>query len=220
MCPGRYYELEDTGYTHVITGDDLATKENWGARIIGVWTPRDDFELTFKYEHQDVSQVGVPNEYSRCETRPALSFSNDVIAPGLGALCALDAAFNGINLDKLDGVVGTGGAIDVRAAMDELNAASGAVPGDPNYWGQPFSPVARDLNNVDAFTQEEKRVHDSDVGLLAFDWDINDTGLMLSSVTSYVEYDKHDITDPDMSSFAVFAGERAETFEQFARRSV
>ena len=214
---GRYYELEDTDYTHVITGDDVGTKQNWGARIIGVWAPNDDFELTFKYEHQDVSQIGVANEYSRCETRPALSFAHDVVAPLIGGLCALDAAYNGINLNKLDGVVGSGGAIDVRAAMDELNAASGAMLGDPNYWGNPFSPVARNLNNVDAFTQEEKREHDSDVVLLAFDWDINDTGLTLSSATSYVEYDKHDITDPDMSSFAVFAGERAESFEQFSQ---
>ena len=139
---GRYYDLDDAGYKHVLTGKELGVKENWGIRILGVWEPTDDFELTFKYEHQDVQQIGVPAEYTRCETRPALSGSHPVVAPFIGALCALDAAYNGIDLTTLDGVVGSGGALDVRAVMDELNAASGAVFGSPNYWGAPFSPVS------------------------------------------------------------------------------
>lgn len=214
---GRYYELGDTGYKHVLTGKDLGTRENWGGRILGVWTPRDDFELTFKYEHQEVEQIGVPTEYTRCETRPGLSTSHPAISPFIGGLCALDAAFNGIDLNRLDGVVGSGGAQDVRAVMDSLNAASGAVFGSPNYWGAPFSPVSRGLNNARVFNEEERREHDANVGLLAFNWDINGSGIVMSSITSYVEYDKHDYVDPDMSSFAVFADERQEDFEQFAQ---
>ena len=54
---GRYYDLDDAGYKHVLTGKELGVKENWGIRILGVWEPTDDFELTFKYEHQDVQQI-------------------------------------------------------------------------------------------------------------------------------------------------------------------
>ena len=214
---GRYYELGDAGYKHVLTGKELGIKENWGTRVLGVWAPTDDFELTFKYEHQDVFQLGVPTEYTRCETRPALSTSHPVIAPFTGALCALDAAYNGIDLNRLDGVVGSGGSLDVRAAMDELNAASGAAFGDPNYWGAPFSPVSRGLNNARIFNEEERREYQSNIGLLAFAWDIGGNGIVMNSITSYVEYDKHDILDPDMSTFAIFAGERTESFEQFAQ---
>ena len=214
---GRYYELGDAGYKHVLTGKDLGTKENWGGRVLGVWAPSDDFELTFKYEHQDVSQLGVPTEYTRCETRPALSLSHPVVAPGIGAPCALDAAVNGIDLNRLDGVSGSGGALDVRAEMDALNAASGAVFGDPNFWGAPFSPVSRGLNNARIFNEEERREHQTNIGLLAFDWNISGTGIVMNSVTSYVEYDKEDFLDPDMSSFAIFAGHRTEDFEQFAQ---
>ena len=214
---GRYYELDDAGYKHVLTGKELGVKENWGTRVLGVWAPTDDFELTFKYEHQDVQQIGVPVEYTRCETRPALSSSHPAVAPFIGALCALDAAYNGIDLNRLDGVVGSGGSLDVRAAMDELNAASGAVFGDPNYWGAPFSPVSRGLNSARIYNEDERREHQVNVGLLAFDWDIGGSGIVMSSITSYVEYDKYDILDPDMSSFAIFAGRRTESFEQFAQ---
>ena len=214
---GRYYELKDAGYKHVLTGDELGTKKNWGARILGVWKPNDNLELTFKFEHHDVSQIGIPKEYTRCETRPAFSTSHMPVAPFIGALCALDAAVNGINLTELDGVVGSGGASDVRAAMDQLNMASGANFGDPNYWGSPFSPVARGLNKAKEFNEDERREHEADIGLIAFDWDINGSGILMSSITSTVEYDKHDWLDPDMSSFAVMADERSESFEQFAQ---
>ena len=214
---GRYYELNDAGYKHVLTGKELGIKENWGIRVLGVWAPTDNFELTFKYEHQDVSQIGVPAEYTRCETRPAMSSSHPVLAPFIGALCALDAAYNGIDLNRLDGVVGSGGTLDARAVMDELNAASGAVFGSPDYWGTPFSPVSRDLNSARIYNEEERREHQADVALLAFDWDISDSDIVMSSITSYVEYDKYDILDPDMSSFAIFADEREESFEQFAQ---
>ena len=103
--------------------------------------------------------------------------------------------------------------------MDALNAASGAVFGDPNYWGAPFpfSPVARGLNNVRIFNEEEARDQQTDVALVAFDWDLGDSGIVMTSQTSFVQYDKHDILDPDMSSFAVFVGERSEDFEQISQ---
>ena len=214
---GRYYELNDAGYEHVITGEELGTKENWAARFLGVWTPNDDFELTLKFEHHDVSQNGVPREYTRCETRPALSTSHMPVAPFIGALCALDAAVNGIDLNRLDGIAASGGSLDVREEMDKLNAASGAFPGDPNYWGAPWSPVSYGLNAAREFNEDERREQDVDVALLAFDWDINGSGVVLSSTTSYVEYDKHDWLDPDQSTFAIFVGERGEDFEQFAQ---
>ena len=220
---GRYYELGDAGYKHVLTGKKLGTKKNWGVRAIGVWEPKDNFELTFKVEHQDVFQLGVPTEYNRCETRPVFSFSHPVVAPGIGALCALDAAVNGIDLNKLDGVSGSGGALDVREEIDKLNAASGAVFGDPNFWGTPvgpqvpFSPIARGLNKARIFTEEERREQQVNIGLLALSWDIGGQGVVMNAITSYVVYDKEDFLDPDMSSFAVFAGHRTEDFKQFAQ---
>ena len=218
---GKYYELGETGYKHVLTGKDLGTKENSSFRIVGVWAPTDNFEATFKYEYQDVSQIGVPREYTRCETTPFISVAFVPLAPGISALCALDAAYNGIDLNRLDGVVGSGGSQDVLVVMNELNAASGATFGSPNYWGAPFplfvSPVASGLNNVGIFNEEEKRDQQVDVFLFDFDWGIGDSGIVMSSQTSWLEYDKHDILDPDMSSFAVFVGERYEDFEQFSQ---
>jgi outer membrane receptor protein involved in Fe transport len=218
---GRFYELGETGYTHVLTGDDLGTKENTSFRVLGVWTPNDKFEATFKYEFQDVSQIGVPREYTRCETTPNLSVAFTPLAPAISALCALDAAYNGIDLDSLDGVVGSGGAQDVLVAMNELNAASGATFGSPNYWGAPMplfvSPVASGLNKVGIFNEDEERDQQVDVLLLAFDWGIGDNGIVMSSQTSSLQYDKHDILDPDMSSFAVFVGERREDFKQISQ---
>ena len=211
---GRYYELNDTGYEHVITGDDLGTKEDWAIRMMGVWAPNDGFELTFKYEHHDVQQIGVPTEYTRCETRPALSFSHPVIAPFVGALCALDSAYNGIDLTRLDGKVGSGGSQDIRAVMDELEGRDRRP-----FWAthMPFSPVSRGLNEARIFNEEERRTHDADVAMLSFDWDIGGSGIVLTSISSYVEYEKHDFVDPDMSSFAIFADERREDFEQFSQ---
>lgn len=214
---GRYYELGDTGYNHVLTGADLGTKEDWGARLAGVWAPTENFELMFKYERHDVKQIGVPTEYTRCETRPALSFSHPVISPFIGAPCALDSAYNGIDLTRLDGKVGSGGSQDVRAVMDTLNASAGANFGEANYWGAPFSPVSRGLNEARIFNEEEQRTHEADMGVVSFDWDIAGSGIVLTSITSYVEYEKRDMVDPDMSSFAIFADERTEDFEQFSQ---
>jgi len=217
---GRYYELGETGYTHVLTGDDLGTKENSSFRVLGVLTPNDGFEATFKYERQNVSQIGVPREYTRCETNPSISVAFVPLAPAISALCALDAAYNGIDLNSLDGVVGSGGAQDVLVAMNALNAASGATFGSPNYWGAPMplfaSPVASGLNNVGIFNEEEERNQEVDVFLFAFDWEIGDRGVVMSWQSSSLRYDKHDILDPDMSSFAVFVGERSEDFEQYS----
>lgn len=218
---GKYYELGETGYTHVLTGDDLGNKRNRMGRVIGVWTPTDNFEATIKYEYQDIFQNGVPREYTRCETRPNLSVAFVPLAPAISALCALDAAYNGIDLNTLDGVVGSGGSQDVLVAMNELNAAAGAFPGSPDYWGAPMplfaSPVASGLNNVDIFNSDEHRDQQVHVAMFAFDWDMGDSGIVMSGQTSMVEYDKHDILDPDMSSFAVFVGERYEDFSQFSQ---
>ena len=218
---GRYYELGETGYTHVLTGEDLGTKENLGARVIGVWSPTDNFEATFKYEYQDVSQIGVPREYTRCETRPQFSVAFLPLAPAISALCALDAAYNGIDLDTLDGVVGSGGSQDVLVAMNELNAAAGAFPGSPDYWGRPMplflSPVAPGLNNTRIWNEDEERDQQVHIGMFGFNWDIGGNGIVMTSQTSLVQYDKHDILDPDMSSFAVFVGERSEDFDQISQ---
>jgi iron complex outermembrane receptor protein len=120
---GRYYDLDDAGYTSIVGNVPQGVKENTAARVTAVWQPSDTVDVTFKYEHQDVWQRGSAGEYTVCELRPQFSRANGTIAPGLPAPCALDAIVNGSNINVLDGRRGTGGSLDIRATVDALNAA-------------------------------------------------------------------------------------------------
>ena len=214
---GRYYELDDAGYTSIIGNVPQGVKENTAARVVATWNPTDNLDFTFKYEHQDVWQRGSAGEYTICETRPSFSTANTTIAPGLPAPCALDVVVNGSNLNVLDGKRGTGGSMDIRATVDALNAASGAAPGSPNYWGNAatIGRIAYGLNQVAEYNFPEDREFQADIMLVAVNWQVGD--LTLSTNTSFVEYDKEDWLDPDDSSFAVFNDHRLEDFEQFAQ---
>jgi iron complex outermembrane recepter protein len=225
---GRVYELDDAGYTSIVGNVPQGAKENKAARVVATWVPTDNLDFTFKYEHQDVWQRGTAGEYTICETRPSQSTANTQIAPGLPAPCALDAVVNGSDLNVLDGRRGTGGTLDARATVDALNAASGAAPGSPNYWGygRTVNPatgaivagiedIAYGLNQVAEYNFPEDRDFQADIMLAAVNWQIGD--LTLSTNTSFIEYDKEDWLDPDDSSFAVFNDHRLEDFEQFAQ---
>ena len=216
---GRYYELNETGYTDAITGEGLGIKENSSVRVIGVWEPTENFDVTFKYEYQDVWQRGTPGEYLRCETRPEFSIANAGLAPGVPAVCALEAAMNGVDLTREDGVIGSGGSLDIREVMDALNAA--IPPGDP-LWGENSNPRGRppvpyDLNLISEFNEKEDREHDADIGMLAFNWDIGGSGTVLTATSGFLQFDKHDWLDVDHSSFALFMDERNESFDQFSQ---
>jgi outer membrane receptor protein involved in Fe transport len=219
---GRYYDLDDAGYTSIVGNLPQGVKENSAVRLTAVWSPSDNFDATFKYEHQDVWQRGSAGEFTICETRPQFSRANGTIAPGLPAICALDVVVNGSNLNVLDGKRGTGGSMDARAAVDALNAASGAAPGSANYWGYLSAPgvagienIAYGLNNVQEYNYPEDRDFQADTFLAALDWQLGD--LTLSANSSLVQYDKEDWLDPDDSSFAVFNDHRLEDFEQIAQ---
>lgn len=218
---GRYYKLDDAGYHSVVGNIPQGIKDNKAARLTAVWQPTDTVDVTFKYEYQDVWQRGTPNEYTDCELRPSLSTANTVVAPGLPALCALDVVVNGMNL-ALDGSRATGGTLDARAAVEALNAASGAAPGSANYWGYSaagfpggIEDIARNLNQVAEYNQLEDREFKADIFSAAVNWEIG--RLTLSTNTSLVEYDKEDWLDPDDSSFAVFNDHRLESFDQFGQ---
>ena len=221
---GRYFELGDYWYTQRLTGANLGIKENTSMRFIADWAPSDSFELVFKYENHDIYQLGTPREKSRCETRPQFSIANPALAPGIPALCALDALYNDMDLTTLTGVTGSGGSQDVYDAIRALNAE---IISGPNYvsgvtplWsgvaenGMRRSPIAENLNDLSQFNEQEDREQDVDIFALSFDWDLGGSGYTLSSTTSLVEYDKHDWLDPDASSFAIVSDERTETFEQ------
>ncbi len=241
---GRYYALDDAGYTSLVGNIPQGVKENKSVRMTALWQPNDNFDATFKYEYQDVFQRGVGGEFTVCETRAAYSRSLASLAPGLPGLCALDVLVNGNTLSALDGKRGTGGSKDVRAAVDQLNALNpgsvpvvnrptSANPASANYWGylrgaatlngagQPVSyasrgieDIARGLNTVDEYGHKEDREFQADIAGLALNWRFG--GLSLSSNTSYVTYDKEDWLDPDDSSFAVYTDHRLEDFEQVA----
>ncbi|MBN1240819.1 MAG: TonB-dependent receptor [Gammaproteobacteria bacterium] len=213
---GRYYDLDDAGYYRVLDGEPLGVRENKAARVILTFAPSDRFDATFKYEYQHTWQEGTPTEYTRCDTNPATSFAHAAVTPGIPALCALDAMYNGMNLDALDGGRGSGGTQSVWDAMDYLNAQSGAQPGDPDFWGDTNSPnygrVSRNLAGVYDYNQDEERWTKADVLSGTLNWQLGE--LTLSSQTSMVAYDKKDWLDPDDSSFAIFTDLRLEEFEQ------
>lgn len=210
---GRYYELDDAGYTDLATGRPTGIKENTAVRLIGVWAPTDRLDITFKAEHNDVWQVGTPNEYTRCELDPM--FSSGGLAIGFGDICALDSLANGLNLDVLDGVYASGGANDIWDAAEAIDLALGLAPGDPLGWTPAGSPIPRGLNLVREFSFDQEREHTSDVFMVDLNWQLGD--YTLTSITSYAAYDKHDWLDPEHSSFALFSDERSEDFSQTAQ---
>ena len=236
---GRSYQLDDAGYTDITTGAPLGIKDNDAVRLTGVWSPSDTFELTFKYETNDVWQVGTPREHTRCDTRAQYSTAHTAVTRGMPSVCGLEALFNGATLDVLDGLQGTGGSQDVWEVVEALDAQFGLTPGDrtrnagtlPNgdpVFGNSYtpvacsdpleprlpgcSPVARGLNNVAEYNFPEEREHQSNVFVIDMNWDVGD--YTLSFTTSNVEYDKHDWLDPDGGTFAIFTDERIETFDQ------
>jgi len=129
----RYYELGTNHYFNPITGRDQATKENTSARLLGIWEPAATVRVRLKYEFQDVWQEGVGGEFVRCDLDPQSSTSNAAITSGFNALCTLDHLAGVININELDGAKGNQGPVDIYDRAAALNAASGAVFGDPNY---------------------------------------------------------------------------------------
>ena len=219
----RYYDLADADYTHVVTGKNLGIKENTAARLIGVWSPSDDVELTFKYENHDLYQQGVIRDYVRCETRPQFSRGHLFLMNNLPGACSLEGAFLGTNVNGRSNRVGAGGGggnLDIYDAINALNSASGAMPGAPNFWGgvdAMGAPLAgnRIVQNADQlapFQEQERNEMMVDVALIGFDWDIDD--YTLHAQASYVEYDVNQWNDPDASAFAILNSQILETFEQ------
>jgi outer membrane receptor protein involved in Fe transport len=222
---GRYYDLGTNHYFNPLSGEDAVAKENKAFRVLGLWEPSDTVSARFKYEYQDVWQLGTGGEWIRCDLDPATSVANPGISPGFNALCALDIAAGVSDITRLDGADGNQGHVDIYDRVAQLNA--GLSPGDPGYWGDgtvnlrsgaPLGPgsagyIRPNLNEVYEFTQDEEREFDSNVFSGRVDWDIGES-LTLTSTTSYVDYDKKDWLDPDASSVAVFTDLRLETFEQ------
>ena len=157
---GRAYELGDAGYTQATTGNPLGIRDNSAFRLTGVWTPSDNFELTLKYETQDVWQVGTPAKFSRCDLNPATSLGNPFLSAGFGAMCAIDHLYNGVSLEESNGVTGSGGFQDIWDAVAAIDAANGITdPTDPRSWTPAASPIARNMNQVREFLEPEERDH-------------------------------------------------------------
>ncbi len=214
---GKYYELGDNNTEYIVGGAKQGTKENKSIRIIGDWHPNDALSIIAKYEYHDIYQDGQPSEYTRCEMRPEFSRAHPFLGSGLPALCALDQTVNGNNSNGLDDRIGGGGSQDARAAMDALNAASGAVFGDANYWGNPNAPqISYGMPAIEEMKQKEERDQQVNIGMAEINYDFGE-GYTFTSITSYVDYDKMDWLDPDRSSFAVFTDVRFENFEQKAQ---
>lgn len=221
---GRFYDLTDADYTHAVTGAPLNLRENTAARLLGVWSPSDEFELTFKFERHDIYQQGAVRDMVRCETRPQYSRSHPFLVNNLPAACALDAAYHGIEVnapgDRVGGGGGPGGNLDIYDVINALNAASGAAPGDPNFWpgvdgeGRPL-PGNRIVENADQlaqFNEQERNGQLVDVALVGFGWDIGE--YTLSAQLSLVEYEREKWADPDASALAILQGDIPESFEQ------
>ena len=129
----RHYQLDTNHYFNPINGRDQAIRENTSARLLGLWEPTDRLRVRLKYEYQDVLQEGVGGEFVRCDLDPQTSISNAAITSGFNALCTLDHLAGVIDITQLDGSKGNQGPVDIYDRVAALNAASGAVFGDPNY---------------------------------------------------------------------------------------
>ncbi len=214
---GRFYDLPNTDY-HNYDGSAVGNKRDWAVRLITTWNPTDTFDFTFKYEHQSTFNFGQGGSYSICEMRPQYSRGNGFLDPGMPAACALNVAVLGADLNNRHQAY-QGGSLDARAAVDALNAASGAAPGSPGYWGYNSGPgvtglqaIPYGLNKVKEFAQPQNRTYNFDVLMGNFDWQLGD--LTLTSTSSFLRYSKNYILDPDYSAFALFSDHRAEKFQQ------
>jgi len=219
---GTFYDLGDTGYTDV-QGRNAGTKENSAIRALAVWNPTDNFEASFKYEFHDVSQLGTPAEYTRCELRPEFSDANPGLGRGLPAACALDALVNGVDHTVRDGSFSTGGSQDAKLATLALNAALPA--GSPFIYGGDGSADTTIINGfADGLTgsreMNEEEERDQQVQIAAAKLDYTWGEYLITSQTSYVSYDKNDWLDPDRSSFAIFSDERLEFFDQISQEFI
>lgn len=214
---GRFYDLPNTEYRNY-DGSAVGIKRDWAVRLITTWNPSENFDFTFKAEHQNIFNNGQGGGYSICETRPQFSRGNAFLDPGIPAACALNVAVLGANLNNFHQAF-QGGTLDARAAVDALNSASGAAPGSPGYWGYNSGPgvtgiqaIPYGLNKVKEFAQPQDRNYKFDVLMGNFNWQLGD--LTLTSTTSFLKYSKNYILDPDYSAFALFSDHRAEKFQQ------
>ncbi len=230
---GRWYELGDTGYTHEVTGRNWGVKENSAFRATAVWAPSDDFEMTVKFERNDVWQLGTPNEFTRCDDNLATSVAQPFfVGSAWKAGCAMVKQYLGLDYDNLDGVMGRGGQLDAWEVARALDARQGNAPG--TGWTPVVPPVSatspttpapcvtwcinampEGLNKVAEYGLDEDREHQSDVAMIRMNW--NNNGYDIVSTTSMVGYDKHDWLDPDGTSIAFFTDERLETYDQVAQ---
>ena len=231
----RYYELNDTGYFRITDRQAMGIKENKAARITGVWQPKDSLELTVRYEIQDVWQLGIPFKTTDCDLDPATSLANPQLSTGMPAMCAIDILYAGVDHDPnrpfevRPGTIGAGGSTDVWDAVEALDTRYGLTPGARTIGGVSYSPVecavanipgcspvARGLDLVREFNQQDDREHRADVFSINLDWQIAEN-LKLESISSLVEFEKHDWFDTDRSTMAVNSSQRAEHFEQTAQ---
>ena len=86
---GRYYELDDAGYTSIIGNVPQGVKENTAARVVATWNPTDNLDFTFKYEHQDVWQRGSGGRIHHL--RNAAEFQHGQYDDRTGTACAVRA---------------------------------------------------------------------------------------------------------------------------------
>jgi len=212
---GRHYELGDAGYYHEVTGKKWGVKENSAYRFTSVWTPSDTFEMTLKYEHNNVYQLGTPNEFTRCDKNVATSNSSNFFSAGMKANCALVELYLGLDYSNLDGIMGRGGQLDAWEVSEALDKKFGLTPGAEGSWTPASAVMPRGLNKVAEYGFDEDREHESNVVLLGMNWDAN--GYDVVSTTSMVNYDKYDWLDPDGTSIAFFTDERLETYDQVAQ---
>ncbi len=210
---GRYYLLPDTEY-HNFNGAPIGTKRDSAARVIATWSPTSTLDFTFKVEHQNIWNNGEGGGPSQCDLNPATSRSNAFLFPGLPATCALDVEVLGLDLNNRYEAY-QGNLLDVRTALDLLNAKAGATPGNPIWGTTGVSVIPYGLNLVHQFSEPDDRqyIYDTFVGNLV--WRLGD--LSLTSTTAYMHYNKHYILDPPYTAFALFSDQRAETFSQISQ---
>lgn len=209
---GRYYDLPDAGYTELVTGQKIGATELKSHRVTALWEPTDRLDFTFKYEHQDNFQNGTPTEIGRCDLDFATS-TGGPLAPGVPAMCALEAVYGLADLSVYNRESHSGGTVDIWDAIDFANAnGANIVPQSVVPGGD---PIPRGLNLVDEYSHPQSRNNEADVYVGTLNWQVGRN--TLSTITSYVTIDKEDWLDPDESAFAVFTDQRTEDFEQIAQ---
>jgi len=185
----RTYEY-DGFLENIVTGEDGPQRDDQTIRGQLAWDVSDNFSLAAKIE---------VSEYEQFQQSTQLSVTSP-FTPAAAAISGLNqalvaAASGGDGVESLD---------DERAVDNDGGVLLGQVA--PIFAGVPGFP-----------DQDEFSDNNSEVGSLTAEWNVGDTGITVTSITGFAQYDFQDVCDCDFAALPLLEVDATEDYEQFSQ---